>query len=62
MAIANRDKAFGIAKNTGLNIDWLRFKSERNTVVKLIKVKKKEYYNKMMDQNKELIPQKCGKL
>lgn len=62
MAIASRDKAFGIAKNTGLNIDWLRFKSERNTVVKLIKVKKKEYYNKMMDQNKERILQKCGKL
>lgn len=62
MAIASRDKAFGIAKNMGLNIDWLRFKSERNTVVKLIKVKKKEYYNKMMDQNKERILQKCGKL
>lgn len=33
--------------------NWLQFKSERNAVVKLIREKKKEYYENMIDDNKD---------
>lgn len=32
--------------------DWSQFKSKRNAVVKLIKDKKKKYYEKTIDNNK----------
>jgi len=40
--------------------NWLQFKTERNAVVKLIREKKKEYYEDMIDSNKEN-PRKYGK-
>lgn len=32
--------------------EWFQFKIERNAVVKLIRKKKKEYYENMIDNNK----------
>lgn len=37
---------------TGAEQDWLKYKVERNTVIKLIKTKKKEYNENMIDRNK----------
>lgn len=52
MAAIRRDKAYNRAVSTGEEQDWVYFKSERNAVVKLIKAKKKEYYENMIDYNK----------
>ncbi|XP_025268586.1 uncharacterized protein LOC112639318 [Camponotus floridanus] len=47
-----RDRAYGKAVYTGLKQDWQQYKIERNVVVKLIKYKKKQYYENMIDANK----------
>jgi len=45
-----RDEAYRKALYTEQN--WLQFKFERNAIVKLIRVKKKEYYENIIDLNK----------
>lgn len=52
-AATERDKAFRKAASTGTEQDWLKYKIERNKVVKLIKIKKKEYNENMIDLNKD---------
>ncbi|XP_070154026.1 uncharacterized protein [Polyergus mexicanus] len=52
-AAAKRDEAYRKALYADTEQNWLQFKIERNTVVKLIKTKKKEYYENMIDLNKE---------
>jgi hypothetical protein len=52
-AAARRDEAYKKARYEDTEQNWLQFKIERNTVVKLIRVKKKEYYENMIDDNKE---------
>ncbi|XP_011699463.1 PREDICTED: uncharacterized protein LOC105456838, partial [Wasmannia auropunctata] len=47
-----RDKAYVKAIYTRNEQDWIQFKIERNAVVKLIRKKKKEYYESMIDDNK----------
>lgn len=51
-AAARRDVAYRKAIYNGTEQDWMQFKMERNVVVKLIRVKKKEYYENMIDLNK----------
>lgn len=51
-AAVRRDEAYSRAISTGMEQDWIYFKSERNAVVKLIKTKKKEYYENIVDYNK----------
>lgn len=51
-AAARRDQAYIRARHTDEEQDWTRFKRERNNVVKLIKVKKKVYYENMIDNSK----------
>lgn len=48
-----RDKAFkrAIAKKT--ECSWIQYKTERNAVVKMIREKKKEYYEAMIDNNRD---------
>lgn len=48
-----RDEAYHTAIHTGVEQDWMQFKTERNAVVKLIRMKKKEYYESMIDNNKK---------
>ncbi|XP_070169431.1 uncharacterized protein PF3D7_1120000-like [Polyergus mexicanus] len=52
-AAAKRDEAYRKVLYDDTEQNWLQFKIERNTVVKLIKTKKKEYYENMIDLNKE---------
>ncbi|XP_025156900.1 uncharacterized protein LOC112589101 [Harpegnathos saltator] len=52
VATTRRDEAYCKAIYTNAEHDWLQFKIERNVVVKLIKVKKKEYYENMINHNK----------
>lgn len=47
-----RDRAYEKAVYTGSEQDWQQYKIERNAVVKLIKYKKKQYYENMIDANK----------
>lgn len=50
---AKRDEAYYKALYTRAEQDWSQYKIERNTVVKLIKAKKKEYYESMIDHNRK---------
>lgn len=51
--VANdRDRAYAKAIGTGLHQDWMQYKRERNRVINLIKYKKKQYYQNMIDNNK----------
>lgn len=59
-ASMNRDRAYKKAVHTGIERDWIQFKMERNAVVKLIKNKKKEYYENMINSNRK-DPQKMWK-
>lgn len=52
IATRKRDEAYERAKYTCNEQDWLQFKRDRNAVVKIIKKKKKEYYENMIDNNK----------
>lgn len=52
MATKTRDEAYAKAIYTGEEQDWLHFKTKRNIVVKIIRKKKKEYYEYMIDGNK----------
>lgn len=52
LATNKRDKAYARAVYTCNEQDWMQFKTERNSVVKLIRKGKKEYYEKMIDDNK----------
>ncbi|XP_071579880.1 uncharacterized protein, partial [Temnothorax nylanderi] len=52
MAADRRDEAHSRAISTGKEQDWEYFKNERNAVVKLIRAKKKEYYENMVDNNR----------
>jgi len=52
LATNTRDEAYARAVHTGNEQDWLQFKMERNAVVKIIRKKKKEYYENMIDDNK----------
>lgn len=52
MSATERDKAYRKAVSTDTEQDWLKYKVERNKVVKLIKIKKKEYNENMIDSNK----------
>jgi len=52
-AAAERDEAYSKALYHDMDENWLQFKIERNAVVKLIRTKKKEYYENMIDHNKE---------
>lgn len=47
-----RDKAYRKALYEDTEQNWQQFKNKRNAVVKLIKIKKKEYYENKIDQNK----------
>lgn len=51
-AAAKRDEAYSKALYDDMDENWLQFKIERNAVVKLIRTKKKEYYENMIDHNK----------
>lgn len=53
VAARRRDEAYRVAITTGLEEHWQQFKVERNAVVKLIRENKKEYYEKMIDDNKK---------
>ncbi|KAK2577728.1 hypothetical protein KPH14_000803, partial [Odynerus spinipes] len=50
---ASRDRAYrkAIAENT--ECSWVQYKAERNAVVKIIREKKKEYYEAMIDNNRD---------
>ena len=52
IACQHRDNAFLMAKRTQLQDDWHSFRILRNKVVKLIKKKKKEYFNQQINVNK----------
>jgi len=52
-AANRRDKAYRRALYDNTEQNWSQYKNERNAVVKLIKEKKKEYYENMIDFNKE---------
>ncbi|XP_070158954.1 uncharacterized protein [Polyergus mexicanus] len=52
-AAAKRDEAYRKALYADTEQNWLQCKIERNTVVKLIKTKKKKYYENMINLNKE---------
>ncbi|XP_011636472.1 uncharacterized protein LOC105426752, partial [Pogonomyrmex barbatus] len=52
-AADKRDEAFRQAVYADTEQSWLQFKINRNAVVKLIRTKKKEYYENMIDFNKE---------
>lgn len=51
-AASVRDRAYGKAIYTRSEQDWRQYKIERNAVVKLIKDKKKQYYEDRIDANK----------
>jgi len=46
-----RDEAYRKAQYEDTELNWLHYKRKRNSV-KLIKVKKKKYYENMIDHNK----------
>lgn len=52
VATEARDEAYCRAVDTKAEQDWVDYKNERNAVVKLIREKKKEYNENMIDQNK----------
>lgn len=52
IAASERDATYRKAVSTDEEQDWYKYKAERNRVVRLIKNKKKEYNEKMIDQNK----------
>src|SRR5436190_4025821 len=52
-AADKRDKAYNRALYDDNEQNWSQYKIERNAVVKLIRDKKKEYYENMIDLNKE---------
>lgn len=52
VAADRRDKAYYRAIYTRTEQDWKHFKIERNAVLKLIKSRKKEYYELMIDNNR----------
>jgi len=52
-AADRRDKAYRGALYDGIEQNWSQYKIERNAVVKLIREKKKEYYENMIDHSKE---------
>lgn len=52
VAAERRDMAYRAAINNGTEDCWNQFKLERNSVVKLIRMKKKEYYENNIDCNK----------
>lgn len=52
IATNTRDEAYARAVSTRNEQDWSQFKIERNAVVKIIRKKKKEYYENMIDDNK----------
>jgi len=47
-----RDEAYRKALYDNTEQNWQQFKMERNAVVKLIRTKKKEFYEDMLDRNK----------
>ena len=47
----NRDKLLRQARRTKREIDWSAYKRKRNFVTNLIKRKKHEYYNKLLNEN-----------
>lgn len=51
-AAASRDKAYRRAIIENTECSWIQYKAERNVVVKLIREKKKEYYEAMIDNNR----------
>lgn len=46
-----RDEAYRKALYDSTEQNWQHFKIARNAIVKLIRIKKKEYYERMIDQN-----------
>lgn len=52
-ASMSRDNAYKKAVHTGIKWDWIQFKLKRNAVVKLIKNKKREYYEDKIDSNRK---------
>lgn len=46
-----RDEAYRKALYDSMEHNWQQFKIKRNAVVKLIRTKKKEYYERMIDYN-----------
>ncbi|XP_024877360.1 uncharacterized protein LOC112458149, partial [Temnothorax curvispinosus] len=52
IAADRRDIAYSRALRTGLDQDWKYYRNERNIVVKLIRSKKKEYFENAIDLNK----------
>lgn len=52
-AATSRDKAFKRAITEKTECSWVQYKTERNAVVKLIREKKKEYYETMIDNNRD---------
>jgi len=52
-ATDRKDKAYRRALYDNIGQNWSQYKSERNAVVKLIREKKKEYHENMIDFNKE---------
>jgi len=52
-AANRRDKAYRRALYDNTEQNWSRYKNERNAVVKLIREKKKKYYEDMINLNKE---------
>lgn len=51
-AADRRDKAYRKARYEDTEQNWSQYKIERNAVVKVIRDKKKEYYENMIDSNK----------
>lgn len=52
-AATSRDKAFKRAIIENTECSWVQYKIERNAVVKIIREKKKEYYENMIDNNRD---------
>ena len=52
LRIKNRDFAYKKARLHGSDENWKKFKEEKNLVTKTIQRKKKEYYENLIDQNK----------
>lgn len=51
-AADRKDKAYRKARYEDTEQNWSQYKIERNAVVKVIRDKKKEYYENMIDSNK----------
>lgn len=52
-AATSRDKAYRKAITENTEYSWVQYKTERNAVVKIIREKKKEYYEAMIDNNRD---------